>query len=277
MVEDFNKLRQVSHKLVHTDFQHDYLFRLEFVGEPTDFGFFVKDISYGMLNINTDEQQCGAATITWPIARQALSVSATCRDHIDGRVRKTLLVWAMQVIHPDGTVGLPYGAGGYVRKVRIFNQTPEGAESLIAEMEMYPTAIGDTSRSYENSSLQEFPVTFTQFSTMDSVAAFSSGPASMLSASSITKSISSSLSSMSSIPGVSSVLSSMPSLPDVSSIPGASSVLTMASNIPTNVSGIKSKLTEEVSSRIPSGISSRIPSGIMSKVPSDVLSKIPSF
>lgn len=174
MVEDFNKLRQISHKLVHTDFQHDYLFRLEFVGEPTDFDFFVKDLSYSMLNINTDEQQYGAASMTWPTARQSLSVSATCRDHADGRVRKTLLEWANQVIHSDGTVGLPFGAGGYVRKVRIFNQAPDGAESLIAEMEMYPTAVGDTSRSRDNSAFQEFPVTFTQFSTMDSATTLTS-------------------------------------------------------------------------------------------------------
>lgn len=166
-MEDFNQLRRIAKKLGKTEFQAGWLFRLEFVGVPMDFDFFVKDVSYGVFTIATDEDQCGGATFVWPTGVQACRISVTVRDHVDGRVREALLRWRDEVIHPDGTVGLPFGDKGYVRRVRIFNLRDGGQETLESEREMYPEQVGETSRSREQGEWQEIPVTFVQFSTLD--------------------------------------------------------------------------------------------------------------
>lgn len=65
-------------------------------------------------------------------------------------------------------MGLPYGADGYVRKVRVYEQREDGSETLAGEWEMYATTPGETSRSRENGAYKEFPVAFVQFSTATS-------------------------------------------------------------------------------------------------------------
>ena len=128
--EDFNKLRLLTKTLVKTDFQKDWLFRLAIDGEPSEFDLFVKDISYGVFETATDEEQYGSASIAWPTANQTMKITMTVRDHIDGRVQAFLKAWNGKVVHSDGTVGLPYGPDGYVRNVKIYNLTEAGGESL---------------------------------------------------------------------------------------------------------------------------------------------------
>lgn len=167
--EDFNMLRRTVRTLVATEFQMEWLFRLEITGEPSEFDLFVKDISYGIGQINTDDEQYGSSTTVWPTGRQATRISVTVREHEDGRVRDFIENWMQEVVHPDGTVGLPYGPQGYVRRVRIYDLKPNGEENLSVEREMYPEQIGDASRSRENGNFMEMPITFVQFSTLDSV------------------------------------------------------------------------------------------------------------
>ena len=166
MSEDFNRLRRLVRQLVATDFAKEWLFRLELEGEPAEFDLFVKDISYSMFETSTDDEQIGSATLVWPTANQTIRISMTVRDHQDGRIRRFVKSWNEKVVHPDGTVGLPYGVDGYVKKCRIYSQTEEGAESVDEELEVYPIQCGEVSRSRENGQFLEFPVTFVQFSTL---------------------------------------------------------------------------------------------------------------
>ena len=164
--EDFNKLRLLTKPLVKTDFQKDWLFRLAIDGEPSEFDLFVKDISYGVFETATDEEQYGSASIAWPTANQTMKITMTVRDHIDGRVQAFLKAWNGKVVHSDGTVGLPYGPDGYVRNVKIYNLTEAGGESLTCSYEMYPIQCGEVARSREKGEFMEFTATFVQFSTL---------------------------------------------------------------------------------------------------------------
>lgn len=166
MPEDFNKLRRLVKQLVATDFEKEWLFRIELEGEPQEFDLFVKDISYSIFETATDDEQVGSAVLVWPTGSQSVRVSMTCRDHHDGRVRKFIKNWSAKVVHPDGTVGLPYGANGYVKKCRIHSQTDDGSENTDEEFEVYPIQCGEVSRSRENGQFLEFPVTFVQFSNL---------------------------------------------------------------------------------------------------------------
>lgn len=164
--EDFNRLRQVSRQLVRTDFQTEWNFRLDLEGAPADFDFYVKDVSYSHFDIATDEEQCGSASYVWPTADQPLRISFTMRDNIDGRNAVFLSQWWGQVVGPDGTVGLPFGPNGYVRKAMISNIDVTGRETLSHAVNCYPIQVGDISRSRENWQFLEIPVTLAQFSTI---------------------------------------------------------------------------------------------------------------
>ncbi len=165
-VEDFNACKQMSKKLMRTTFQPEWLFRLEVSGAPSDFDLYVKDISYPHFDLVTDDEQVGAATLSWPKNEQAVQISMNVRDNTDQRVAKFLRNWAHQVVHTDGTVGLPYGATGYVKDVSVYVQTPNGTETLVCRREMFPIKCGEVSMSRENSAWMEIPVTFSQFSTL---------------------------------------------------------------------------------------------------------------
>lgn len=164
--EDFNRLRQVSRQLVRTDFQAEWNFRLELEGAPADFDFYVKDITYSHFDIATDEEQCGAASYAWPTADQILRISFTMRDNVDGRNAAFLSRWWGQVVGADGTVGVPFGLNGYVRKAVIYNIDVTGLETPSYEMYCYPIQVGEISRSRENCQFAEIPVTLVQFSTI---------------------------------------------------------------------------------------------------------------
>ena len=164
--EDFNRLRQVSRQLVRTDFQPEWNFRLDLEGAPADFDFYVKDVSYSHFDIATDEEQYGAASYVWPTADQPLRISFTMRDNIDGRNAVYFSQWWGKVVGPDGTVGLPRGPNGYVRKALIYNIDVTGKETLSYVMNCYPIQVGEISRSRENGQFLEIPVTLAQFSTI---------------------------------------------------------------------------------------------------------------
>lgn len=186
-VEDFNQLRQMSRKLVRTAFQPEWLFRLSVSGAPSDFDLYVKDITYSHFDIQTDDDTIGSATMSWPTAEQALRISVTVRDNTDQRVAQFLRTWAAQVIHHDGTVGLPYGATGYVRNVSIYLQTMSGAESLVCTREMYPIQCGEVTQSRDNAAnFLEIPVTFTQFTNLSGVSLSTSSSSTSSSGSSTT-------------------------------------------------------------------------------------------
>lgn len=167
MAEDFNKLRMINKQLVQTAFQKKWLFRLDIDGAPDDFDFYVKDVAYNPRDMNTDEEQIGSMTMTWPVSQVPIKVNSTMRDNEDGRNLKFMATWFRKAVRLDGTVGLPYGSNGYLKKVRVYWQKEDGSESCVGEWEMYVIGLGELSQSREESAFMEFPVSFVQFATGD--------------------------------------------------------------------------------------------------------------
>lgn len=165
MAEDFNKLRLASKQLVETDFQKSWLFRLDIEGAPGDLDFYVKEVTYNPHDVNTDEETIGSLVFTWPTGRSAIKVNATMRENEDGRIYDFMNAWCQSAAKPDGTVGLPYGGDGYLKKVRFYWQKDDGSEKLAGEWEMYPTSLGEVNFSRENAAFMEFQAAFVQFAT----------------------------------------------------------------------------------------------------------------
>lgn len=131
--EDFNKLRNINKQLVQTDFLTEWNFRLDIPMKDMnawhklknidllkntkfqvwkdyrhlrnkenftefDLDFYIKDITYGIVDIATDESKFGAASYVWPTGCNARRISFTCRDNRDGRVQ--YFTWTVFYVVP---------------------------------------------------------------------------------------------------------------------------------------------------------------------------------
>lgn len=164
--EDFNKLRQINKKLVQTEFVQEWNFRLEIDGQPPDFDLYIKNLSYSGFETGTDEEKYGSGTYTWPTTDQPARISFTARDSYDLRIATFIHGWSDQVTNKNGTVGLPFGLDGYVRKARIYHIQTSGAEVPLYDIMCYPIQYGECTRSHENPQFMEMPVTMVLFSTL---------------------------------------------------------------------------------------------------------------
>lgn len=164
--EDFNQLRNINKKLVRTEFVQEWNFRLEIEGQPDEFDLYVKDVSYGGFEIGNDEEHYGSATYSWPNIAQPTRVSFTARDNYDLRISSFLHSWKDQIIKNNGTVGLPFGVDGYVRKFRVYHVKSSGMEVPLYNYLGYPLQYGDATRSHENGQFMEMPVTMALYSTL---------------------------------------------------------------------------------------------------------------
>ena len=166
-MEDFNKNKLLVRKLVHTKFQHNWQYRIEIEGQPTDFDIFVKDVSYGPVEIGTEATAAGFIQYTYPTSVEPVSVSMTMRDHEDERIYNWFSEWAGRVVNSDGTVNPPmHPEYGYLRKwtrFQLLAGTKGYTEKKSREWSVYPTQLGDITESRDEQGFLEFPVQFIQF------------------------------------------------------------------------------------------------------------------
>jgi len=164
MQEDFNILKTMARRLVKEKFKHVWQFRLDIEDAPTDLDIYVKDVTYGPTEIENNPMKAGGRVLTFPSGAQPVSLSMTVRDNEDERVSKWFDEWAAKVVMEDGTFGLPYGADGYVKKVRRYFADADGSEEERDMWEMFPVQRGDVTETREGSgNFLEFPITFIQF------------------------------------------------------------------------------------------------------------------
>jgi hypothetical protein len=163
MAEDFNKRKLIARKMGKTDFKQSWQFRLEIEGQPEDFDIYVKDITHGPTEIENDPTKAGGRTLTYPTGAAPVNLSMTVRDHQDERIAQWFDAWTAKVVNADGTLNLPYGQDGYVKKVKRFRQDKDDAETLTNTWEMYPVQRGDVTESRDEPGMLEFPITFIQF------------------------------------------------------------------------------------------------------------------
>lgn len=161
MAEDFNHMRMLAKKIVETEYRQAWQFAIEIDGAPEDFDFYVKDISYGPFEIETEQEKVGMATFTYPTGTQPVTVSMTMRDNMDGRIYSWFEGCVLKMVNPDGTVNLP---DAYIQKWR---RLPIDANNKTygkpMELDVIPTQLGDVSESREDANSLEFPITLVQF------------------------------------------------------------------------------------------------------------------
>ena len=162
MQEDFNQRRLLVKKLVHTPFQEGWQYRLDIDDDncPKDLQIYVKEISYGPIEIQTETLLAGMQTLTYPSGTGPVGLSMTMRDNQDRRIYKWFDSWCNKMINLDGTVRLPYGADGYVKKVNRINLSDDEIQDTWL---MFPTRLGDITEAVDAPGFLEFPITFIQF------------------------------------------------------------------------------------------------------------------
>jgi len=159
MKEDFNQLRLMVKKLVHTPFQEGWQFRLDIDDEnsPDDLDIYIKDITFGPIEIETETVKAGVQTLTYPTGTAPVGLSMTMRDNQDRRIYDWFTAWCEKVVNDDGTVNLPFE---YVRKAERINLVNDAIENTWF---MFPTKLGDITEAVDSQGFLEFPISFIQF------------------------------------------------------------------------------------------------------------------
>lgn len=167
MSEDINHLRSIALRLLKTPWREPWQFRIEVEGYPhDDWDLCVKDVTYGPIEIETEQEQLGACVLTYPTVAQPVTISMTMRDHEDRRVSKWFASIVKKMINGDGTVNLP---GTYVLKIRRFSLLHDGDQNgeETDVWEVLPTQLGDVTESKDGEGTLEFPITFIQFRSVE--------------------------------------------------------------------------------------------------------------
>ncbi len=159
MEEDLNQLRIVNRQLVRTPFQEGWQFRLDIDDEnsPDDVDIYVKDITYGPIEIETETLKAGMQTLTYPSGTAPVGLSMTMRDNQDRRIYDWFRDWCNAMVNADGTVNLPIQ---YVRKAERINLLTDDIEDTWL---MFPTKLGDITEAVDSEGFLEFPISFIQF------------------------------------------------------------------------------------------------------------------
>jgi hypothetical protein len=159
MLEDFNQLRLLTKQLVHTPFQEGWQFRLDIDDEnaPSDLDIYVKDITFGPIEIETEAIKAGMQTLTFPTGTVPVGLSMTMRDNQDRRIYDWFTAWSKAMVNDDGTVNLP---SEYVRKAERINLATDEIQDTWF---VFPTKLGDITESVDSEGFLEFPISFIQF------------------------------------------------------------------------------------------------------------------
>lgn len=154
-------MKSISRQMVRTHFREPWQFRVEVGGAPDDWDLYCKEVVQTPIELEAAAQRVGAHVLSYLNSAQPVSLSLTMRDNQDGRIYDWFSDWVDQVVHPDGTWGLPID---YLRTARIFNRHEDGSERLRQELRVQPMVLGEITETVEPSgALLEFPITLLEF------------------------------------------------------------------------------------------------------------------
>ena len=130
------------------------------------FDMFVKDITYSSGNIETESKIIGSVEFNKPTHVTAGPVTMTVRDTEDGKIMNWFKERRARVTNSDGTLNLP---PDYLMNIRLYRVTQEGGKELEEEMRVFPTQIGEISRSRDQvSEFLSYPITFPRYTSAGS-------------------------------------------------------------------------------------------------------------
>lgn len=122
---------------------------------------FVKDITYDTGNVETEAKTIGSVEFNKPTHVTAGPVTLTVRDTEDGKIMKWFKARKRRVTNRDGTINLP---ASYLMNIRLYRITQEGAASLEETMRVFPTQLGEVSRSRDQvTEFLSYPLTFQRY------------------------------------------------------------------------------------------------------------------
>lgn len=127
----------------------------------SSFDMYVKDITYGYGNIETESKIIGSVEFNKPTHVTAGIVTMTVRDSEDGKIMKWFNACKAKVTNKDGTINLPTG---YLMKIRLYRVTQEGEKVLEDEMKVFATQLGEVTRSRDQvTEFLSYPITFQKY------------------------------------------------------------------------------------------------------------------
>lgn len=122
------------------------------------FEMFAKDITYGFGNIEHDTKVIGSVEFNKPTHATAGTITMTVMDTEDGKIQSWFEARKARVTNKDGTVNLP---PQYLLGIRIYRITQEGAKILEQEVKVFPTQLGEITRSRDQvTEFLSYPITF---------------------------------------------------------------------------------------------------------------------
>ena len=123
---------------------------------------YVKDITYGFGNIETETTLIGSVEYNKPTHATAGTLTVTVRDNENRDVRRWFLERKARVTNTDGTLNLPMQ---YMMTARIYSVSQEGEKKLLESVQVFPTQFGECS--FARDQINEFsyyPLTFMRYS-----------------------------------------------------------------------------------------------------------------
>ncbi|MCC2917731.1 phage tail protein [Enterobacter hormaechei] len=130
------------------------------------FDMFVKDITYGHGTIETESKVIGSVEFNKPTHVTAGLVTMTVRDTEDGKIMDWFKERKGKVTNRDGTINLP---PSYLMNIRLYRVSQEGGKTLEEEMRVFPTQLGEITRSRDQvTEFLSYPITFQKYTSAGS-------------------------------------------------------------------------------------------------------------
>jgi len=160
-VDEGTFIEQCVDELVSLDKQGAWEFCVEIEDAPDEMDILAKDISYEPITINVEEKNYGSVQVAPPMNADRVTLTMTVRDTKDKKLYNWFKWLASQIVHSDGTFGIPVE---YVKRVRIFSSTDK-SDPDPDEFYMVFTNIGEMSKDRTSKEHFEFPITWSQYKT----------------------------------------------------------------------------------------------------------------
>lgn len=159
---------------IGTNYRRTYDFAVEFeagagisMPPPPDIGVFVKELSYGPVEVETVTVKAGSKKFTLPVGAEPVTFSFTLRDTQDEKIGQWLDSISRRIFNEDGTQNAPYDPqrGWILKMIRyrlIYDHEENIKREKAGEYEVLFTQRGDVTESTE-AGFVTYPVTFIQF------------------------------------------------------------------------------------------------------------------
>ncbi|EPL8679532.1 phage tail protein [Klebsiella michiganensis] len=130
------------------------------------FEMFVKDMTYGSGTIETESKIIGSVEFNKPTHVSAGPVTMTVRDTEDGKIMTWFKERQSRVTNRDGTINLP---PSYLLNIRVYRLRANGTKELEQEMRVFPTQLGEITRSRDQvTDFASYPITFQKYTSAGS-------------------------------------------------------------------------------------------------------------